>query len=470
MVKRVRHIGKGSLGSDVAFYTTPCDQTYQKNASMWLNAIWINGLKIGYHQSISGLERTRIMILNGVAIVTSISVMAYAIGYSLIGYRYYYGPLYILPVAVLVLSLNYHGKYFSSRVAYSLGSILVITYWCYEGRGNGNEYTLVGLATTCTLIFSQRWIVYSNNFVCLLIFSSYKYLDQTVPFEPDQTINYNILPWIILSNTVAVIAFQMTLFRDLAHYYDRKLLTKYHEKNTLLAQQKRTEEQLKASNDRFQAITAHLENVVEKQTIELQTLVNAINVNIFMSESDLNGRFTNVNEHVVIASEYSREELIGSHYTILASGRYSNDFFEERRRTLMEGRTWRGEVEHKTKHGALLWFDCVVIPIQDGRKEIQSFLTLGLSITERKVHEQMMNETHKLLEAITFKTSHNIRGPLARVKGLAELVKRDQIGAAEFKMIAEKMVLSSNELNHFTSELVTFVQNHQESIKGNSKN
>ena len=433
-----------------------------------LKRVWSKGLKIGYDPSQSGLEKSRVMMLNGIAFVTTFSVLIYSIVYYLTGYRYYYGPLYIVPIAAAVLFLNHTKRYLHARFLYFLGSFLIITYWCYEGRGNGNEYTLVGLATTSTLIFSQRSTVYLNNLLCATLFLVYKQYDAVLPFEPDPTINYDVVPWIILVNTVGVISFQMAFFRDLVHHYDKKMLIKYREQSILLERQKVVEEELKTSNDKLHDVMEKLEMMVSQKTKELQTYIEAINVNIFSSVSDLNGYFLHVNEQVIKTSEYTQEELIGNHYNLLASGRHANSFFTERRKELLEGRTWRGEVEHRTKSGNLLWFDCVVIPIRDNSQTIQSFLTLGLPITERKRHEKISEETHKVLETITFRTSHNIRGPLARVKGLAELVKRDLIQVDEFKLIAEKMAICSDELNTSTSDLVKFVLDHQEFINDNS--
>lgn len=407
------------------------------------------------------------MMLNGVMAVTAFSVFVFSLVYAAIGYRYFYGPLYILPVAALVLSGNYSGHYSRARNIYLFGSFLVICYWCYEGRGNGNEYTLIGLATTSTLLYKRKLAVYSINLVCATTFALYQYLHATFPFEPDPNINYQIVPWIILLNTIGVITFQVAFFRDLAHHYDQKLSGKYEEQVELLERQKIIEEELKTSNDKLQDVTEHLELKVKQKTAELQTYIEAVSMNTFSTVSDLKGCFTDVNELIVEVSGYSREELIGKNYKILASGRHPEAFFIERRNTLMEGRTWRGEVEHKTKNGMLLWFDCVVIPIRNGSSIIDSFLTLGLPITERKLNERMKEDTHKLLENIAFRASHNIRGPLARIKGLSDLVRRDLLAYDEFKMIAEKLTFCSDELSVATTELVCFVHDHQELIREN---
>jgi signal transduction histidine kinase len=77
----------------------------------------------------------------------------------------------------------------------------------------------------------------------------------------------------------------------------------------------------------------------------------------------------------------------------------------------------------------------------------------------------MKEDTHKLLENIAFRASHNIRGPLARIRGLSDLIRRDLLAPDEFKMIAERLTICSDELSVATTELVCFVHDHQELIR-----
>lgn len=423
-------------------------------------------MKIGCANT-SGLEKGRVIMLNAVMFVTGFSVIIFSAVYAVMGYRYFYGPLYILPVTALVLIYNHNHHYARARNLYLFGSFIVICFWCYEGRGNGNEYTLIGLAATSTLLYKRKLAVYSINIVCASTFAFYQYLHAVLPFEPDPVINYQIVPWLILLNTIGVVTFQIAYFRDLANHYDHKLSGKYKEQVSLLEQQRITEEELKASNEKLQDLTEHLEWKVKQKTAELQIYIEAISMNTFATVSDLNGCFTDVNDLIINVSGYSKEELIGKHFNTLGSGRHTEAFFTERRKTLMDGKTWRGDVEHKTKSGSLLWFDCVVIPIRDPNGNIDSFLTLGLPITERKLNETIRENTHKLLEDIAFRASHKIRGPMARIKGLSDLVRRDLLSLEEFKTIAEKMIVCSDELSLATSELVSFVYNHQDLIREN---
>jgi PAS domain S-box-containing protein len=427
-----------------------------------LRSAWKRGLKIGYRSTVPGLLRGRIMLLNGLAFIVLISVVSFSVAYAAIGYTYFYGPLYIVPVLIVVLVLNRNGKFRASQNLYLVGSLLVISYWCYEGRGTGNEYTLIGLATTATLISEDRVSVIFANVMCAIIFIAYLVYHTQTPFVPDPAINYTIVPAAILLNTVAVISFQIAFFRDLAKHYDEKLTVKYNELRKAEAELKSNNEEIKAINEKLQDLTNQLESLVRQKSRELQTYIDAIDINMYSCINDKEGKFVQVNEQIVKASGYTAEELLGKHYSMLATPEHQAANEEERRAALLEGRVWRGEVEHRSKSGHLYWFDCVVIPIRNDHGQIEHFLSLGLPITERKLHEQIQEKTRGILESIAFSASHNIRGPMARIKGLANLIEMDVFDRDEFKMVARKFSVCSDELNTATSELVDFVHNHQE--------
>jgi PAS domain S-box-containing protein len=422
---------------------------------------WKKGLRMGYHATTPGLLRGRVMLLNGLSIIASLSVIVFSITYALIGYQYYYGPLYIIPVAVLVLWLNSRGLFGAARNSYLIGSLTVISYWCYEGRGNGNEFTLIAIATMATLILEKRHMIILSNLLCFLIFVVFKVYDSQTPFIPDPHINYNVVPTVILLNTVGVVSFQIAFFRDLAKHYDEKLTVKYNEVQAVQEELKSNNEEIKAINDKLHGLTGQLEAMVKEKTLELQTYIDAIDVNLYSTINDLDGNFVQVNDQLVKASGYTREELIGKHYTLLATPAHQEANADQRRASLLAGMVWRGEVEHKSKQGELYWFDCVVMPIVYENGRTNGFLSIGLPITERKRHEQLREKTHLVLESIAFNASHKIRGPMARIKGLSYLIQKDFLNKEEYSAIAARFTVCADELSMATSELVNFVYHHQ---------
>jgi PAS domain S-box-containing protein len=350
-----------------------------------------------------------------------------------------------------------------------MGSLVIIAYWCYEGRRTGNEYILIGVAVTSTLIFSRKTVIFLINFLCIAIFVVYKIYDATQPFVPDPAVNYEVMPMIILISTVGVIAYQMAFFRDLTHHYDRKLSARYLELNEAMELQKETDEELltsneelKASNDQLYLLTNQLELTVQKKSTELQSYIDAINVNIYSAVIDAKGKITEVNEPLQQASGYNLHELVGQNFTMLGWVDHPDNAIKEFWTTTQFGIPWRGELKNKKKDGTFFWIDTVILPIRGSSEVIDYFLTLSLPITERKLYEQSREETIRVLESIAFNTSHNIRGPLARIQGLAGLIQKENIAPDEFKWVAGKMLACAEQLNNATTELVGLVNTHSE--------
>jgi PAS domain S-box-containing protein len=434
----------------------------------FLVSAWKAGLKIGYHATVPGLQRGQVLLLNALVIIGSLSVIVFSICYWFIGYTYFYGPLYILPVAALVLFLNSKGKFVEAKRTFLYGSYFVIAYWCYEGRGNGNEYTLIGLAATSMLILDNKLTMFFTNLMCALLFVGYKYWHAATPFVPDPVIDYEVIPTLILLNSVAVVSFQIVFYRDLAKHYDQKLSSKYRELQVAEEELKSNNEEIQAMNEKLHGMTAALETRVKEKTIELRTYIEAIDVNLFSCINDVEGNFLQVNDPLIKASGYSREELIGKRYTILTTPANQRTHYLTRKEKLFSGSVWRGEVEHRSKYGDVYWFDCVVIPMKNEAGDIKFFLSIGLPVTERKINEQLREKAHAVLESIAFRASHDIRGPMARIKGLANLIRMDQIDQTEINMIAGLFLESIRELSAATSELVDFVHEHQDSLMSNN--
>jgi len=433
---------------------------------------WKAILKIGYDQSLPGLERNRTMFLNGLTVATCISTFLFFIAYAIIGFQYYYGPLYIIPPAILLLFLNKKKKYKAARNLYAIGSLLIVSYWCYEGRRTGNEYILIGVAVTSSLIFNQKGVIYLINFICICIFVIYKIYDSKTPFLPDPAINYDFLPMIILFSTVGVLVYQIAFFRDLTQHYDDKLSVKYKELNDAMEQQQKTDEELMtaneelmASNEQLYQLSNQLEVIVQQKSLELQSYIDAINVNISSAIIDANGTIVKVNEQLLQVSGYSKDELLGQNFSLLDSGDHDQGLPANFWNTIRGGNPWRGEIQNKRKDDSFFWVDIVILPIKGEKSSADKFLTLALPITERKLYEESREKTIHVLESIAFKTSHKVRGPLARIQGLANLVQKKFITPEEFRSVADRMIACSQELNKATSDLIEFVNSNHKSIK-----
>ena len=160
------------------------------------------------------------------------------------------------------------------------------------------------------------------------------------------------------------------------------------------------------SHEEFEAMTegkcrSENELITEKQErreIEIlkQTYFEhhyAIDKAAIFAETDAEGVITFVNEHHCRVSGYSKEELIGSKYSLLKSAVHPPEFYDNLWATIKSGHVWKDEVCNRHKNGSLYWLSTVIVPIIDtGAIYPKKYISIRFDITDRKKAEQRQLE------------------------------------------------------------------------------
>lgn len=419
---------------------------------------WNSILQIGHHDKMDPLQEMRLFSLNAFVAIASVLTILFVCVFTLAGSFNALQGLFVLPAFALIILCNYKKKYRLAQFLVVYLLLFLVLILALADRRTGTEYILIALGCASVLLFESIFMILGSFLIAFVCYAFYSWYDATHEFIPDPNTPYVIIQNSLMFLSGLAVAAQSLVFRSLIRKYSIRLTAAHDEIGAV-------NEELRASNEELLTFSENLDLMVKQKSARLQAYIDAINVNIYSAISDMDGIFKEVNDQIVTTSGYSREELIGFHYSKLGSGNYPKSYFIDRRRLLMLGRSWRGEVEHRTKSGSLLWFDCVIIPMYESDGAIRNFLTLGMPITERKLNEKIKNETSELLEKIAFRASHNIRGPMARIKGLSDLIQLSLISESEYKSIASKFAICTDELNIATSELINFVYDHQELLK-----
>lgn len=414
---------------------------------------WNSIIHIGQRGHMDDTQEMRLITLNAFVVISSLFTVLFVVVFTLLGSHSALQGLFVLPILFLIIYCNYLGWHKAARVITIYFLLLVVLGLAIADRRTGTEYILIALGCCSVLVFENIVLIIVSFGAAFACYACYVWYDASHPFIPDPDTPYLIVQSSLMFLSGLAVVAQSLVFRHYVQKYAHDIKIANSEIGTI-------NEELQATNEELLSFSENLESMVRQKSGELQAYIDAINVSIYSTISDLNGVFIEVNEQVMKTSGYSREELIGSHYSKLSSGRHPEEFFTERRNALMTGNSWRGEVEHKTKDGAFLWFDCVIIPMRESEGMIKHFLTLGLPVTERKQHEKMREEAREMLEVIAFRVSHKIHGPMATIEGLTMLLQQKLVSQDEFEMIAQKLAASNNDLKDATSELVRFVNNH----------
>lgn len=175
------------------------------------------------------------------------------------------------------------------------------------------------------------------------------------------------------------------------------------------------------ANKPCRMITAINVNKEQLAEIERNSLKQALDSSALVSITDVNGNILHANEKFCEVSGYSETDLIGKNHDIINSGYHSPEFWKEMWRTVGKGKTWRADIRNKRQDGSFYWVDTFINPVYNSEGKIHKFMSVRYLITERKQLEYEQNILLKDLSHYAFQTSHELRGPVARLLGLSSL-------------------------------------------------
>jgi PAS domain S-box-containing protein len=211
-----------------------------------------------------------------------------------------------------------------------------------------------------------------------------------------------------------------------------------------------------------------------------QSITKALNSAAIVSITDLKGNILEINKNFCQISGYEESEIIGKSHNIVNSGFHSKSFWSKMWKTISKGEVWRGEVCNKAKNSTLYWVDTVISPVIDKNGNIFRYISIKYLITERKqameqvlkskIEIQLKNKKleaqsieinsinkilNKNLEKISIQKqlieiqateltkvnatkdklfsiiSHDLRAPLAALKGMIEVIKIEDLSGVE---------------------------------------
>lgn len=96
---------------------------------------------------------------------------------------------------------------------------------------------------------------------------------------------------------------------------------------------------------------------------------------IIISETDLKGIITKVNEEFCHCSGFTEDELVGQPHNILRHPAVPDLVFKDMWETIQEGRGWSQIVKNRRKEGDYYWLRANVGPIKDDSGNITGYIS-----------------------------------------------------------------------------------------------
>lgn len=137
-------------------------------------------------------------------------------------------------------------------------------------------------------------------------------------------------------------------------------------------------------------ITEHIrQEMILKQTLmELADLKLALDESALVSITNENAIITYVNDNFCRLSKYTRDELIGQHYSIIDTEENAPDFFGQVSQVISQGIVWKGEIQNRAKDGSIFWVETTIVPFLNEEKRPYQYVTIKQDITARKLAEE----------------------------------------------------------------------------------
>lgn len=160
-----------------------------------------------------------------------------------------------------------------------------------------------------------------------------------------------------------------------SHEFNNQMETAQHNSNDINALKARITELEKEKNQALREVEARMLSVDQA---------------CIVSETDLKGYITYVNDKHCEVSQYSREELVGSNQNIVRHPDMPKEVFREMWATIGKGNIFRGKVKNRRKDGTPYYVDGIFTPVMGDDGKPVKYIGVRFDITETTLENQRM--------------------------------------------------------------------------------
>ena len=176
--------------------------------------------------------------------------------------------------------------------------------------------------------------------------------------------------------------------------------------------------------------------------------------------TDVDGTIRYINPVVEDMTGYKMQEMIGKKPIAFRNGQYDQSIYDEIRRTIQGGGTWRGNLENRRKDGSHIVMKATISPVRDESNEITGFVCVSRDITRQREMEQMLQQSQKLesIGTLAGGVAHDYNNVLQTILGNAELLVNDDSITPDAAVLVQEIRSAAEQSARLTSQLLTFAR------------
>lgn len=141
------------------------------------------------------------------------------------------------------------------------------------------------------------------------------------------------------------------------------------------------------------------EEVMKRNILDLEQLQGRVArreevmaLTTILSETDLNGTITYVNDKFCTVAKYKREELLGKPHNIVRHPDMPKELFRLFWETIKKGEVFTGIVKNRAKDGSPYWVDATIVPIKNKEGKVIKYTGARYYITDDELGLEQYNK------------------------------------------------------------------------------
>ncbi len=136
-------------------------------------------------------------------------------------------------------------------------------------------------------------------------------------------------------------------------------------------------------------IPARLQANLNNAFNQIQNYADIINRFVITTSTDSKGTILKVSSACCEVSGYSPNELIGRNNNLIRHPDTPKELYEDMWGTILQGKTWRGEIKDKAKDGSSFWLKHIITPDFGEKGDICGFTSVSYDISDKKKIETL---------------------------------------------------------------------------------